>query len=48
MSSPAVTVVIPLYQKAGSVLAAVRSALSQRYADFEPEVVSVTGDLPAR
>ena len=39
MSSPAVTVVIPLYQKAGSVLAAVRSVLSQRFADLELLVV---------
>jgi len=39
MSSPAVTVVIPLYQKGGSVLAAVRSVLSQRFADLELLVV---------
>lgn len=39
MASPAVTVVIPLYQKAGSVLAAVRSVLSQRFADLELLVV---------
>ena len=39
MSSPAVTVVIPLYQKAASVLAAVRSVLSQRFADLELLVV---------
>ena len=39
MTSPAVTVVIPLYQKAGSVLAAVRSVLSQRFADHELLVV---------
>jgi glycosyltransferase involved in cell wall biosynthesis len=39
MSVPAITVVMPLYQKAGSVLAAVRSVLSQRFADFELLVV---------
>jgi Glycosyltransferases involved in cell wall biogenesis len=39
MSSPAVTVVIPLYQKGRSVLAAVRSVLSQRFADLELLVV---------
>ena len=39
MSGPALTVVMPLYQKAGSVLAAVRSALRQRFADFELLVV---------
>jgi len=39
MSGPAVTVVMPLYQKAGSVLAAVRSVLSQRFTDFELLVV---------
>ena len=39
MSSPAVTVVIPLYQKGGSVLAAVRSVLSQRFPDLELLVV---------
>ena len=39
MSVPAVTVVMPLYQKAGSVIAAIRSVLTQRFADFELVVV---------
>jgi glycosyltransferase involved in cell wall biosynthesis len=49
MPRPAVTVVMPLYQKAGSVLAAVRSVLSQRFTDFELLVVDdgSTDDGPA-
>jgi glycosyltransferase involved in cell wall biosynthesis len=39
MPAPAVTVVIPLYQKAGSVLAALGSVLAQRFSDFEVVVV---------
>lgn len=49
MSAPVVTVVMPLYQKADSVLAAVRSVLSQRCAEFELLVVDdgSTDDGPA-
>jgi hypothetical protein len=49
MSAPAITVVIPLYQKAGSVLAALRSVLTQRFDDFEVVVVDdgSTDDGPA-
>jgi glycosyltransferase involved in cell wall biosynthesis len=39
MPGPAVTVVIPLYQKAGSVLGAIRSVLAQRVESFELVVV---------
>src|SRR5690349_15878628 len=39
MPEPGVTVVIPLYQKAGSVQAAIRSVLAQRFASFELIVV---------
>jgi glycosyltransferase involved in cell wall biosynthesis len=39
MPETGVSVVVPLYQKAGSVLAAVRSVLAQRFASFELIVV---------
>ena len=39
MPAPAVTVVIPLYQKAGTIVAAIRSVLRQQFADFELLVV---------
>ena len=39
MAGPAVTVVIPLYQKAGSVLGSIRSVLAQRFESFELVVV---------
>jgi glycosyltransferase involved in cell wall biosynthesis len=50
MPAPAVTVVIPLYQKAGSVAATLGSVLAQRFEDFEVVVVDdgSTDDGPAQ